>query len=349
MPRRTADALLTGDHGGAEISGRTTRELTGPQLQSLEAAILDAYRTLDALERLLVYSLDRQLSHHADLHSPLPMVVFRLLGAARGEGWLAALIEAALVDRAGNVALSRWAAECWSGDPAVPQPAPPADQQVLDSAFFDLEPLKRQVIKAKSRATIPVLGFGLHDVDQLVVNKLCAWLPHCLGETERKDWLHLRPDRGAVDLRLKQVLRYLPDLELVNVVCPILTEGATGAAVAAFWDGIGEHFGAHEYRFVALFVGPVHPDGVEVLPQAAADETDLTLWAQQIVSHRGWPPMLAESWTSLIVEQCSTGTGLDMRMLFEAMDSSIRDVRQSPAQFRRQLEEVGSRADPSPR
>lgn len=326
-----------------KISGRSTRVLTGPQLQSLEEAIVDAYRSRDALERVLLYKLDKRLSHHADVNAPLPMIVFRLLEAATGGGWLESLVTAVLADRDGNHALRSWAADCWAA------PEPSADHQMLDSAFFDLDPLKRGIIHARTKATRRVLGFGLLDADQLVVNKLCEWLRYYLYETERKDWLHLRPERGGVDLRLKQVRRYLPDLDMVNVVCPILTEGATEQAVTAFWEGIGQHFGAHEYWFVTLFVGPVHPDGVVVLPAAAADETDLILWAQQLVSQRRWPPQLAESWTTLITAQCRTDAGLDMRMLFEAMDSSIRQVRQSPSQFRRQLEEVGSRADPSPR
>jgi hypothetical protein len=332
-----------------EISGRYTRELTGDQLQMFEAAMVDAYLSPEQIERLAFYAVGRKLVHITSLQLPLPTIIFRLIEAAEAEDRLEKLVDMVITDRPDNPAVRRWAATCWSVGPSTPQTTPPGPQQALDSTFFDLEPLKRGIIRAKNRASGPVLGFGLHNVDQLVVNKLCKWLPHCLGETENKDWLQLRPDRGAVDLRLKQVLRYLPELDMVNVVCPILTDGATATAVAAFWEGIGRHFGAHEFRFVALFVGPVHPNGVDVLPQPAADETDLTLWAQQVVSQRQWPSALAESWATLIVEQCSTGADLDMRMLFEAMDRSIREVRRSSSQFRRQLEEVGSRADPSPR
>jgi hypothetical protein len=324
--------------------------LTGHQLRNLEIALLDAYRSYDELERLLAYSLDRRLSHHADGGGTLKRVVFQLIQAAQSEGWMDSFIEAVIEDRPGNTALMIWFETCKAGGVPVPQPPPLADHEVLDSAFFDLEPIKKKVLAVRRESTERVLGFGLRSGDGLVVSKLCAWLPHCLGETECKDWLSLRPDRGSVDFQLKQVRGYLPDLEMVNVVCPILTDGASAPVVVAFWNGLREHFGLHPYRFVALFVGAIdYPPGVVPLPRPAADATDVTLWAQQLVSRRGWPPMLADHWTTLIVDRCSTGDDLDMRLLFEAMDRSIRDVRRSPSDFRRQLEELGSRADPSPR
>lgn len=320
-------------------------EITGDQLRRIEAAILDAYRSTDDLERLLLFFLNRRLSHHAALRRPLPMVVFQLIQAAESEGWLRSLIQSAVADRPGNGMMQALA------EPSGP--AAPDDHRMLDTAFFDLDPIKRAIVAAKRRDRGRVLGFGLHSAEESVVRKLCSWLPHCLGETECKYWLSLRPDMGTVDYQLKQILDYRPDLDLANVVCPILIDGASAPAVAAFWDGIRGHFGAHEFTFVALFVNVGgrpgdYPDGVVALPAPAADETDLTLWAQQIVSRKGWPPMLADFWATKIAGQCASGDDLDMRRLFEAMDRSIRDFRRAPVEFRQHLEEWGSRADPSP-
>ncbi|MBB2947618.1 hypothetical protein FB565_007389 [Actinoplanes lutulentus] len=324
--------------------------ITGDQLRKLEAAILDAYRSRDDLERLLFFSLEMELSHHADPHNPLPMVVFRLIQAAKSGGWLVKLIESILADRSENEALRIWAVTCGFAHASVPQPAPPQDHQLLDSAFFDLDRIKRAIVAAKRHVPGRVLGLGLHSAEGLVVKKLCAWLPYCLGETECKDWLSLSPDQGSVDSQLKRILDYKSDLDQVNVVCPLLTGGASAPAVAALWGGIQERFGAHPYMFVALFVGvDGHPAGVVDLPVPAADATDLTLWAQEVVSRRGWPPTLADSWAMMIADRSAIGDDLDMRRLYEEMDRSIRDVRRAPADFKRRLEEWGSLADPAPR
>ncbi|MCW3842881.1 effector-associated domain EAD1-containing protein [Micromonospora yasonensis] len=326
--------------------------MTGEQLRELEAALLDAYPYRNDLERMLLYGLQRRLSTYVGGDLGMREVIFKLIEAAFAENWLEQLIEAALTDRAGNAGLRAWErTHRWRPVP-VAQPPPPQDLQLLDSAFFDLQQLKRAVQEAKFEASSRLLAFGVTYSEMLFVNKLCSWLPYCLGEVERKEWLSLRPELAPVDVRVKHVLRYLPDLEWANVVCPVLTDGVPSAVVAQFWDGVREHCGHHERWFVMVFAGSLpggYPSGITTLPAPQVDRFDLALWAQEVVSRRGWPATLADAWSGLIEEEAWDGSRLDIRLVYESMDRSIRDARQDSARFRRQLEERSHRADPAPR
>jgi hypothetical protein len=321
-------------------------------LRELATAMQEAYADRQQVEELLFYRLDRRLADYAAEVHPLPGVVLKLIMAAQSEGWLADLIVGLLADRPGAPTLRIWSTQHW--EPVISPPTVPGEHRMLDSAFFDLLPLKNRVDEARRRDRRTVLGFGVHDADHLVVEKLCAWLPHSLGDSECKDFLSLRPDLAPVDVRVKQALRYLPDLAYVNVICRVLTEGAPVSVLAEFWDGLRAAVGPHPHRFVVLFVGGLqadtgdYPADVERLPAPVVRHEDLYLWAQEVVYRRGWPPALADSWGALLVEQASIGAELDIRYLFEAIDKTTLRARQTPDEFRRHLE-GWSRADPAPR
>ncbi|WP_433125329.1 effector-associated domain EAD1-containing protein [Micromonospora sp. CA-240977] len=321
-------------------------------MRELEAALLDAYPRRNDLERMLLYGMGRRLSDYVGGDLGMREVIFKLLETATVDDWLDQLIDQALTDRTGNARLRDWAtAHRMRSVPAAQSP-PPQDLQLLDSAFFDLQQLKRAVQEAKIAAPSRLLAFGVSYSEMLFVNKLCSWLPYCLGEIERKEWLSLRPELAPVDLRVKHVLRYLPDLEWANVLCPVLTDGVPDAVVAEFWDGVRQHCGQHERWFVMVFAGAMpggYPQGITTLPPPQVDPVDLTLWAQEVVSRRGWPATLAEAWSSLITDEAWDGSRLDLRLVYETMDRSIRAARQDETRFRRQLEERSNRADPSPR
>ena len=265
------------------------------------------------------------------------VVVMRVLQAAHDEAWLDRFVDAALADRQDNPGLRRWARA--SGWTAGPEPEPPADQRMLDSKFFDLRELRQSIREAHGRATGGVLPLGLPDAEAIVIRKICDWLPYCLGEVVVKDALALRPDLGSVDARIKQALWYLPELDDVNVVCPIQTQGVAASVVEAFWDGLRQQLGAHRRLFVAIFSGgPELPTGVTPLPSPVLRHHDVAEWTEQMVDRLSWDPPLAARWSSRILVDCG-GEPIDTRRMFEVMDRSIRDVLHEREAFRRRLEE----------
>lgn len=317
--------------------------MTGEQRRGFAAALLDAYRRRGDLARLLYYDLDRRLDDHVG-DVGMREVVDKLMEDADAEGWLGRLVDAALADRPDNPRLRDWAtAHLWSSA-AVAALAPSPEQQLYTSVFFDLHKLRRQITEAKYSAGSKLLGFGVDYPESVFINKLCDWLPSCLGEVERKDWLNLRPDRSSVDERIKHVSPYLAEVASTNVVCPVLVDGVPTEFVGAFWDGVRAHCGEPACWFVFIFFGALdgdYPPGIVVLDRPRFDLVDLTLWAQEVVNRRGWPATMADAWCRLIVEHAGEPNSLDVRLVYEAMDRSIRDARGNPAGFRRMLERRG--------
>lgn len=340
-------------YSGTLTRRRGTITLTGDQLRGLHTALLDAYLDRHDLEMLLFYSLDKRLTDYVGDTVGLHVVVFRVIDTAKQERWLDRLVDAVLADRSDNAALRGWAQRCGWGGAFTPEPMPAPAQQLLDSTFFDLQTLRSAIRAARREAPGRLLGLGLHDTDMTVVDRVCAWLPHCLGEAETKALLTLRPDVGSVDARIKQTLAYLPDLDAVNVICPILTSGVPATVLAAFWEGLRAQLGMHRHWFVAIFTGSVdaapYPGGITRLAAPVIEQSDLDDWTEQMARELGWPPPLAEAWSTLIVRQAADGARIDVRRMFEVMDRSVRDVRLRQPAFRRQLEELSTRADAPPR
>jgi hypothetical protein len=309
-------------------------------LRGLSEALLDAYPDRDDLEQLFFYSLELRLNDYVG-NEGMRTVVLRVLQAAHNEDWLVRLIDAVLADRRENERLRRWAQTSgWTAAASLPEPLPPPDQQLLDSKYFDLREVRHRIREARRGASGGLLALGLPDAEMIVVKKLCDWLPHLLGAVEPKELLALRPDLGSVDARVKQVLSYLPDLETVNVVLPILAAGVPGPVVTMFWEGVRQQVGVRRHLFVPIFVGAsAFPDGVTSLVVPPILPSDVADWTEQMVGRLGWDPRLAAPWSSKIIVDCG-GEPIDTRRMFEVMDRSIRDVRHRQTAFRRRLEEL---------
>ena len=304
--------------------------------------MLAAYPQRVSLERLLSYRLERRLNDLVGNEAGMQVVVFRLITAAREGGWIGALVDAVLKDRPDNAALRSWARRHWVAPAGVAIEPPPPAVQLLNTAFFDLNPIRRRIIEAKGAAGSRLLGFGVHYPEMLFVDKLCDWLPYCLGELARKDWLSLRPEMSSVDTRIKHVTQYLGELASVNVVCRVFADRVPTDSVGAFWQGVREQCGEPDSWFVFIFAGTLtdgYPPGIVALDPPAFDRSDLTLWAQEVVSRLTWPAPLADAWCQLIAERSGDPHGLDVRLVYEAMDRSISHARHDPAGFRRLLEE----------
>jgi hypothetical protein len=329
-------------HGWSAIDGHDNREWTGEQRRRFAAALLAAYPSREDLRRMVDYRLDRRLDHYVG-NVGMREAVDRLMTDAAAEGWRGDLVDAALADRPGNPELRGWAdAYPWAS--AAAEPAATPVLQLIDTAFFDLDLVRRQINDARDAAGSKLLGLGVDYPESVFINKLCEWLPRCLGEVQRKDWLHLRPDRSSVDERIRHISSYLEELASSNVVCPVLVDGVPTEFVGAFWDGVRAHCGEPDCWFVFIFSGALHggyPPGIVELDRPRFNLGDLRIWAQDVVAWRKWPVTMAEAWCQLIVEHAGDPHSLDVRLVYEAMDRSIRDARLNPVGFRRMLEGRG--------
>lgn len=220
------------------------------------------------------------------------------------------------------------------------RPTLPVVQQLLDTAYFDLDPLKSAILDAKAASAQRLLGFGISSSELVVVRKLCDWLPQYVTQLEVRDWINLHPDATSPDAAVKSVMRYVA--ARANAVCPVIVDQAPNSVVAEFWTGVQAQCSRLSSWLILLFTGgPAtnYPSGVTPLPVPRFETTHLADWAHDIVAVQRWPAHLAEVWRDQLVEAASDGGDLSIRFTYEALTDSINELRADQEALRHQLEE----------
>lgn len=289
-------------------------------------ALLEAYVDRDGLANLLYIRLERSLDHIAG-GGTLPTTVRIVVETADKEGWLESLGMQALKDKPDCKPLKAWHEKYYM---PVLVAMPTAPQWLMDSAYFDLTEVREAIREGMSDAVCQVVGFGVCPQESAYVRKLSHWLQrHLIGQTEAKDPLNLNPTTGNVARRLQQVRRYRHDLDEVNVLCEVVVDGAaTQESVAEFWTAACAELGGAGRNLVLMFSSndsTKFPEGVKVLPQPRFRSADVAHWAETVVAGRpDWPLGIAISWTKWLCSEAALGDELNIGVLYEVMDYSIK-------------------------
>jgi hypothetical protein len=325
------------------VDAQVPGSLSASQLRQFRDAILSAYPDRSGVEELLLFRLARNLTQLVDKVG-MNEVVFEVLKAAMAQGWLDELVHAVIEDRPANAAVKRFALDCGLASAVAAGMSVPTSTRLLNSSYFDLTLLKRRIREHTLDGPPRLLGFSLADNEPALFKRLCSWLPHCLGDVEEKDTVSLMSELDEPDRRVKQVLRYLPDLHDVGVVCPVLTGHVPIEVVEAFWRGVSEGCPQLNQWFVFIFVFPYAPDegslaGVVHLPKPEFRRVDIAEWAAEVLAHFRWSAALAGPWTRHVERHATVAGRLDIRLTYDVLDRTIRQVRKDPEQFRRWLEQ----------
>ncbi|MEV0570291.1 serine protease [Dactylosporangium sp. NPDC050588] len=213
--------------------------------------------------------------------------------------------------------------------------------QLLDTAYFDLDLLKTEILEAMAAAGGRFLAFGVDAGEQAVVENLCAWLRQYVGEIARQHWLDLSAELHSVDTAVRAVTRYTGVLRARNVICPVSVRGTPAADVAELTRRVREAYGQPK-RWCMLFLLGVpdggFPDGVTALPRPRFAHRDVERWAAHVTVYKRWPRPLAAAWTSDIVARI--GEDLDVRYTYEELAECIDRVRFQPDELRGYLEDL---------
>ncbi len=218
-------------------------------------------------------------------------------------------------------------------------------QQLLNTAYFDLDGLKNAILDARTAATERFLAFGVsvQCTDMKVVDNLRDWLPSHFGEFEAKGQLTLKAEVNSVERVVGYVARYRQELERVNVFCPILVDGVPSGVISRFIEDVRSTIGRHRKWLVLLFVGqPADglPDPVVALPQPSFAPRDVNGWASRMVALKNWPPPLAAVWRDKIINEAGMVDGaLDVRATYEVLEKYINRVRGDAGELLKELEE----------
>jgi hypothetical protein len=320
-------------------------EVIDPEaLGQLHALLLDRYPDWSGLSRLLLFDLGKHLAHITSQSNGMETVVQDVIVRAYQEDWCHRLIIAVIKRNPRDEEIREWMARNLPAarNPVARPETVPGNVAALDTAFFDLDELRKAIELTLATVEGGVTGFGIQYPDLKFVNKVCEWLPYVIGETQRKDPLSLRPEFAPVTQNIKQILRYRRDLDDSNVACPVLAEGVPLEIVETLWSSVHGNLTGLKNSLVLImttYPGNALPDGVVMLPAPKFTEPDIAIWTRQIARSRNWPPATAKRWTSYIVSEAEDGTGLDVRAVYEAMDRTITELRTDPAGFRARLEQ----------
>jgi hypothetical protein len=313
-------------------------------------ALLEAYPTRDEFAEVLS-DIERNLDAIVASQLNLELTVKRVVRTARRQGWLADFERAAMEGNPGNPALLAWYDSYCARLVALPVAAPVSAQpesRQFEPVYFDLKPIRAALIQAITMPSGPVLGFGVTYGDFAYIDKLQdIVIGHLAGETQRQQPLSLKPEYGRVSSKVERVRRHIDDLAAANVLRVVYVDAALAADFAEFWQQVCQLLHKNSRQLVLLFIGDAgttFPLGVTVLPPPQFDRDDLAIWAAETgrqittVMRIEWPVTLAPAWTDLLCAGASDGPGLDIGMVYEAMDKSIKEIRCDAEGFRRKLE-----------
>lgn len=321
-------------------------------------ALLEAYPSRAEFAEVL-FGIGKNLAAIVADDLDLELTVKCVIRRAEYRGWLADLEAASLAGNPGSPALKAWRnkhcapaiAPAADQSPAVQSSALPLPGQVdgplpewrqFDPIFFDLKPIRAAIWQAMMAPSKAVLGFGVTYGDFTFIDKLREIVVgHLDGETQCKDSLTLKPEHGRIFAKVERVRRHTEDLRSVNVLRVVHVDAAPHDHLADFWEQVCQLLRGSRWRCVLLFVGDASttfPAGVTVLPPPQFDRDDLTQWAANTIMQIKWPVSLAQAWTELLCAGADHGPYLDVGMVYEEMDKSLKEIRFDAENFRRKLE-----------
>ncbi|MEU8819389.1 effector-associated domain EAD1-containing protein [Actinoplanes sp. NPDC048796] len=194
--------------------------MTGRQLRGLSDALLDAYPNRDGFEQLLEFDLERSLNRMVG-NVNMTDTVFAVLLAARSQGWLAALVDAAREDRPGNPVLRQWITEVdWRSEPA-PAAIPDHFERTIRPHAPELQPRAWHQRWAELEARTCRIdaetagGYAPFGTGFLVGPGLCLTAGHVIEEAKIKGH---EPD--ALRLRFPGGQMFRPDADPVAASSP---------------------------------------------------------------------------------------------------------------------------------
>ena len=305
--------------------------LSGAQTQDLVKAIHDAYGLgMARLDFALLGAGKKLVDYTAQGDVPLATIM-RLVREADRENWVEDLYNAVLSDVPVLAELGRELG--YTSTPPPPAAAPPVRRSIhvdpLNVLAFDLVPLEQAFQEARGRSSSPLIGVAVPYGEDPFLRFLCERIKVLLGKnTQVQDRLILGGRYGGSSRRLDDLETYRFLMASMNLVCPVPAEDATPEVIDEFWQGVGGRFGdGLTNELVVLFTvvqGAGLPPGITALPAPTFTGEIVGDWTTKVVLGRGWEDSrVAWEWRKFIEERAGTGSGLDVRKVYDFLQVTM--------------------------
>jgi hypothetical protein len=330
-------------------------KLTGPQLGELSNCLSAAFTDRTHLERFLRIRLECRLDSIAGENESLDSAVWRVLTQAEAEGWVRALVTAAVWELPRNGKLQRWAAEvgndtagAGNGDGLLLPTASGTRQQLLDATYFDLEEFTLLIKQAQLDSASRLLAYVVRCLDEQFVTCLCARITGLFGGLGRKPAVTLQPELQPVERAVQDLTRYRDELATSGVLCLVRAEWADPATLQTFWQAVSDELGPLRNYLVLVVTGGLNtefPAEMTVLPTPTFELAHVSLWATEVLNEvltDSGRSAMADEWAKSIWAKALDGRGqVDVRYLYEAIHEAIKTFRFERQALYRRLQEGG--------
>jgi hypothetical protein len=303
-------------------------------LRLLQAAIVSAYPSDDKLAEFVALDLDENLDQ---LVKPgdLKVRAAGLITAARSEGWLDDLTRILVEVNPNNHAVRKFADVAGLRQSVEAGLAVPNVVRVFDDTYFDLTPAREKVRESllDTGGQRGLLGLSILTDEDAVAKRLCTWLPQCLGELQEKDTVTLSSVISEADHKVKQILQHLPELEDTGVVCRVLVNDISPAALEQFWQDIRSACVTVENWFVLVFVTRSDEQrAADVIDLGRPDfrPVDIHKWTNKAALELNWPLEVAVPWSQWIQRYAERDGALSIPLTYGALSRSAQGVRKHP-------------------
>ncbi|WP_152991350.1 effector-associated domain EAD1-containing protein [Frankia sp. R43] len=346
--------------------------LTGPQLRPFFDALKEAFPERAAVDRLLLFNLDKRVGDYAGDGSGISEILMAVLTAAKAGGWLPQLVAAASQEAPDDRHPLRIFARQFerhpqaSDTPRIGGSADsggrafvPAIDRHFNSTFFDLASVDDIVLTAVGTGA-PILAFATTYAEDMFLDKLQVRIEGLVSDdVARKTPINLREDIRPPGRWADELCGHRDELAWRDLSFRVHVDGVERgtsdripAAIEVFWNRVRSDFVAGPRQLVLLFVsrvGMALPDDIIALDPPRFTSSDVRTWAHGAVSRlaetHGWPLALRWAWQEQICRRAALGLPdsevLDVRALYSAIDESVDELHRDQAAFRGRLEGTG--------
>lgn len=330
--------------------------LTGDQVNQFTSALLDAFPSQAKLAEMVRLKLDKNL-HALALGDNLQEIVFRLIGAAEAEGWIAQLIFSAHTSNPGNPVLLEFfhlsSGMLTKGEHLYETASGGDEQRVLSYQLpspcnFDLTRLIEDSLE-KVEGKHGLIGLAVPCDDDAFLENFGERLKKELGRRNIQMWprLTLKPIHVSTDEAIAIIKRCKQVLQKRDILYPIVIHIFDKHISNAFWQTMCHEFtGNFENRLIVIMGGDsacAFPDDIPLLEPPQFREAHIITWVRDVVGYLGWPDNVREVWKQKMVAECSYNNMLHMRFVYEHLVYTLQ-LLQGNLSCERFLDELEQRS-----
>ena len=195
-----------------------------------------------------------------------------------------------------------------------------------------------------------LVGFGIAYNDDTFVRLLRKRIARYLGPDLTDDWdpYELHPKRSPASFVLRKIAGIKDKLRSKHNLFVVRADAANAAEVGELWQGVCQEYPGALDNFLMVVIlqqdAVQFPANMVALPSPSFNYAHLVAWTTQLFTSLAendpnWNPPAewAQRWSKRIYEDAFDGKTLDIRSVYDALETDLKLLRANAASFRQGL------------